>query len=708
LTINERRRFLAPAVLAAGAFAIVQLLYWIFPAGIDVWNEQWNDRLLSLRASYVPSAAGAAGRIVHVDLNNTSLKALQDYHPSRAHHARVVRNLSAMGVALTMYDFIFAGRTAAEDDRQIMDAVRQSRRIILGMAFRLAAPGEPAADPAEAKEAEAEAYLEKTVWRLPGAAKTPQLFSGRDPLITFPELAELSQGSGFLTLTPDRDGVVRRLPLMVRFENAYYPSFALQAVCTVLNVPPERVALGPGAITLKGVSDPAGAAPRDIAIPVDGNGCMRINFVGPWGTLKHYNFADIYRASEDSDRRALWRRELSGKIVLVSDTATGSADLGVVPLDESYPLSGVHSNAVATILGERFIRELSPAKTAAVELLLLLAAVLLSFHRSAAVFSVGVFCAAGIFLSTAGLALFYASFLIPIVRPLLTVFLAWAGLLTLNAVSEARARAQSEKAMEIAEKELEIGRKIQAGFLPSHLPAASGWEFAAYFQPARQVSGDFYDVFELAGARAAVIVIADVCDHGVGSALFMALTRSLIRAFVLQNAAARPAAAPFSKWSRALALDTVRQTNEYICSNHGEAGMFATLFIGILDLAHGALTYVNGGHEPPLFLRQDEPPALLKTTGLAVGALPGTNYQAGSAAFAPGDRLLLYTDGVTEAQDRSGAYFSRNRLAELAAGEASGAQALVDAIVAALTRHAGSAACADDVTLVAIRRPARG
>jgi serine phosphatase RsbU (regulator of sigma subunit) len=124
------------------------------------------------------------------------------------------------------------------------------------------------------------------------------------------------------------------------------------------------------------------------------------------------------------------------------------------------------------------------------------------------------------------------------------------------------------------ERELEIGREIQRGFLPAEIPAPEGWELRAHFRPARQVAGDFYDAFPLPGGRVA-IVLADVCGKGVGAALFMALFRSLFRALAEPQFAA---AADPSEGLRA----TVQGTNDYIARNHGRSNMFATVFFAVL------------------------------------------------------------------------------------------------------------------------------
>jgi serine phosphatase RsbU (regulator of sigma subunit) len=185
----------------------------------------------------------------------------------------------------------------------------------------------------------------------------------------------------------------------------------------------------------------------------------------------------------------------------------------------------------------------------------------------------------------------------------------------------------------------------------------------------------------------------------------MALTRSLLRAYALQDPAKlglNPA--DFLAWSERVAVDAVRQTNEYIAGTHGEAGMFATLFFGILDPNTGRLRYVNGGHEPPLVLRSGQVINQLKATGLAVGAMAGAPFRAADAVLEPGDCLLLYTDGVTDAADAAGNHFSKARLTALAAEFPLAAHETVARVVAELDRHVGRSSPSDDVTLLVVRR----
>jgi sigma-B regulation protein RsbU (phosphoserine phosphatase) len=261
------------------------------------------------------------------------------------------------------------------------------------------------------------------------------------------------------------------------------------------------------------------------------------------------------------------------------------------------------------------------------------------------------------------------------------------------------------------ERELEIARQIQSSFLPEEFPQFPGWEIAAYFQPARQVAGDFYDAFPLVQNRRLGLVIGDVCDKGVGAALFMALFRTLIRAFAQQHYTLRW----MSDWTeeapdgerRALpsvgtsALKNAMElTNDYIANTHGNANMFATLFFGVLDPASGALMYVNGGHTLPLIVNSAGIKTELATTGPAVGMFPAAHFEIREARLEPGDALIAFTDGVTDAQNPDEEQFGDERFRALLARPFSTAAELLDRIQASLQVFSGGADPADDITWV--------
>jgi serine phosphatase RsbU (regulator of sigma subunit)/CHASE2 domain-containing sensor protein len=685
----------------AVSFTAAHLFYWIFPGIFETWNEQLLDSYLRFRSRSAYFQPPYSDKIVHVDLNNTSLRALNNFYPNRGHHARVIHNLARMGVAAQMYDFIFAGPTNTEYDDEIIATARRTDKVYFGMVFRLDASASAADDTSE--DSPVNQYLKRRIWRLTPTSAADHFFIGRNPVMTLPELSDVASGVGYLNIQPDRDGVFRRLPLLVRTGPGFYPSFSLMVMCDYLKVRPSNIQIKEKALILKSAEFPETDHKRDIVIPIDKRGSMRINFVGPWGRMKHYNFSDVHDASDDQDEMELWQEELASKIVLVSDVSTGSSDVGKVPVDNNFPLSGIHANAVHTILTGSFFKEFTRLQTLLVELFLLLSIAIISFHRSAVVFTVGTFGVAACYLFAIGLAVFYGNFLLPAVRPLLMIFFALISLHIVSAVENTRTHAETEKAREIVERELEIGRQIQAGFFPTRLPAPPGWDIDAYFKPARQVAGDFYDAFDLGNGRYIGIVIADVCDKGVGAALFMALIRSLIRAFALRNFDEADRSRNPYPLNDAL-RNTVEQTNNYLAETHADANMFATLFLGILDPGNGNMRYINGGHEPPVVVCDRKISARLNRTGPAVGMMPGMSYAVEEIHLHDGELLFLYTDGLTDAQNEKGELFGRERLAQLINGSFDTADAFIAGVTRRLNQHMGAAARYDDITLVAVRR----
>jgi sigma-B regulation protein RsbU (phosphoserine phosphatase) len=282
---------------------------------------------------------------------------------------------------------------------------------------------------------------------------------------------------------------------------------------------------------------------------------------------------------------------------------------------------------------------------------------------------------------------------------------------------------QRQKQLLRYERDLQIGHQIQLGFLPQTLPQPPGLEIAAAFRPAREVAGDFYDAFTLSNNRRVGFVIADVCDKGVGPALFMAIIRSLIRAFAQQHYSLRwmdnaldlltmqPTGKPRADRRRSLpsigtaALkDAVELTNNYIVRNHSEAATFATLFFGVLDPETGALGYVNAGHDPPVIVGQGGVKERLTRTGPAVGLFPDADYEIRQSRLDPGDVLLAFTDGVTDARDPGGAFFGEARLLALAQQPCPSAEAMLSRITGSVVAHIASANQFDDITMSAVRR----
>jgi serine phosphatase RsbU (regulator of sigma subunit)/anti-sigma regulatory factor (Ser/Thr protein kinase) len=236
------------------------------------------------------------------------------------------------------------------------------------------------------------------------------------------------------------------------------------------------------------------------------------------------------------------------------------------------------------------------------------------------------------------------------------------------------------------EQELEVARLIQQNFLPRELPDLPGWQIAAYYRPAREVGGDFYDVIPLPDGRVA-FVVGDVTDKGVPAALVMSATRSVLRA------SAQRLIEP------GLVLERV---NEHLCPDMPEK-MFVTCLYGVLDPVSGHLRFANAGHDLP-YVKTADGVIELRARGMPLGLMPGMAYEEKEATLEPGDSVLLHSDGVVEAHDPRRDMFGFPRLKETMA-DSPGGQELIDRVLRDLDAFTGpDAEQEDDITMVTLER----
>ncbi len=206
-----------------------------------------------------------------------------------------------MKVAFQLYDFIFAAPSNTEEDNSLIKAVSDAKNVYFGLAFEMDRAGKTETDTSYFSPEKR--YLEKTKWDVEAKNEAPFFFTGNDPLITFTKLASVSRGLGFLNIQPDRDGVFRRMPLLVKYGNAFYPSLPFRVICDYLNVSPDNIIVDPGKnIILKKSQKKNNQEKDDIIIPIDKYGNLTVNFIGPWEAFNHYNFSDILKASDDERR----------------------------------------------------------------------------------------------------------------------------------------------------------------------------------------------------------------------------------------------------------------------------------------------------------------------------------------------------------------------------------------------------------------------
>ena len=255
--------------------------------------------------------------------------------------------------------------------------------------------------------------------------------------------------------------------------------------------------------------------------------------------------------------------------------------------------------------------------------------------------------------------------------------------------------------LERIERELAIARDIQRFFLPPSIPQPAGWQIAAYNEGALEVGGDFYDVLALHDQHIG-LVVADACGKGVPAALFVALTRSLLRS-AAQALAIRTDGSPDPAELITTAMD---MTNTYIAREHGASNMFTTMFFGILDPTTGTLTYTNAGHNPPIIYNTTTGELrLLDASGLPLGILEKIEHGIATTGLASDEYLLAFTDGATEAFDGSGGVFDDAALLEVIRGQHyHDATSLIEAVQSAIKTFVGTAPPTDDITLLAVHQ----
>jgi hypothetical protein len=238
-------------------------------------------------------------------------------------------------------------------------------------------------------------------------------------------------------------------------------------------------------------------------------------------------------------------------------------------------------------------------------------------------------------------------------------------------------------------RDLEIAREMQRMLVPQSAPAVAGMDIAFATRPANTVAGDYYDAFLRGGGKSLMLFVADVAGKGIPSGLLMARFEASVHLLCDESAPLQ---------------DVMERLNRTIWERSGGGRHFITCFAAELDVESRALTWVGAGHNPPLVVRADGKVERLEQGGLPLGMFPGARYESGRGELRPGDRLVIYTDGVTEASDTTDEEFGDARLEKLAAGFADATSAeCMRRLFTAVDAFAGSAPQSDDITCLVLR-----
>jgi adenylate cyclase len=636
-----------------------------------------------------------------VTIDDKSLKQFGQWPWSRARVAQLVDKIAAGKPSVLGVDIIFAepdrlspGRLADSDPEipaQLAGELSQlpSHETMLADSLRKVPTVLAVAPSNDAAHAGTPSRV--TMVLESGSNPRPFLFTHPELLRSLPVIEAAERGQGSIDQEPDRDGVIRRLPLFIVAEGHLVPNLALEML---------RVATGARALGIvTGKEGVQGATLGSNFLPTDGRGRIYPYFT-PSYEARYISAADVLNGSYDPAR-------LNGAAVLLGSNALGLTDQDQTPRG-LMPGIEVWAQSLESMLIGNLLRR--PAYLNGVEIaLVLIAGLVVVFalpYENPRMAAVMFLCIVAILLASALASFKFSKLLLDGIYPALSSALAFGVMLSENLrVAEAGRRRlatelQHEREMEARlDGELNAARAIQLGLLPRHFPGPPerrDVEVYASIEPARMVGGDLYD-FVLLDPEHLSFAIADVSGKGVPAALFMAMTKEVLHTATLRYRNA---------------LDRVfNDANDKISAASEELGaggtnmMFVTVFAGILDLTTGMLVYVNAGHDSPFVMHSGSAPTSLPLAGgPPLGTVDDFRYSIEERQLAPGEMVLAYTDGVTEAQDANKALYSGARLGRLlATAPIATARGVVDFVRDDVRRFAAGAEQADDITLLAVR-----
>jgi serine phosphatase RsbU (regulator of sigma subunit)/CHASE2 domain-containing sensor protein len=489
-------------------------------------------------------------------------------------------------------------------------------------------------------------------------------------------------GTGALNWLPDHDQILRRIPLVVRIAGEPYPSLAVEAVRVFQDTKTLRVrsAADGGFVGNRGITS---VAIGDTIIPTVRDGQL-------WHSFSHRDPKRTISAA-DVLQNATSAYGLDGRIVVVGTSAPGLLDLRATPLNPVISGVEINAEAIEQLLTKRLL--VRPDYDAGMEIVVAAAAALLLCQmiylwgaRLAALIGFACVCA----FSGGALFAFSHGLLLDAVFPIFTTSAAYivgTGYLYYEAESE---RNRGRQALQRIAQEMEAAAQIQRTFLPKEAltgPHLDRFDIHALMKPAKAVGGDFYDYFFIGDAKLG-FAVGDVSGKGVPAALFMSVSRTVLRTVAFE------AEAP------GLVLSKVNA----ILARENSEGMFVTIFYAVLDLATGEIAFSSAGHDDGVLLTATGTCEQLGHMGPAIGLIDTAEFPTITRVLAPGDTMVLLTDGITEAFDATGRVFGAERvLQSVTRRNYSNASDLVQSLTQEVASFAGNEEQSDDITCIALR-----
>jgi adenylate cyclase len=524
------------------------------------------------------------------------------------------------------------------------------------------------------------------------AGGNPKPFLPQYPylLSSVPELRRTERGAGSLVDNPGADGITRSVPMFIVVQGDLVPTFALEML---------RVAVSLGSVGIITSRHGIEAATLgDVSFRTDVRGRAYPYF------SKSYDFR--YISASDLLDGTLPATQLRGNFVLLGITTQNGADFRQTPLGLMAGVE-IHAQLLESMLTHSLL--LRPHFWDQMEVALIIVTGLLTIfalpYSRPSLAAIGFVAIAAAVLAATFVSFVWFQILVAGVYAIVSSTIIFGVMLVWSLISTEAGRhrlaVELEHRRQIEARidgELSAARSLQMGLLPHKFlgpPQRNDVDVFATIEPARMVGGDFYD-FLLLDSRRLSFAIADVSGKGVPAALFMAMTKEILRSAISKHGDALDLA--FAEASTKITAASAEMADE------GADMMFVTAFAGILDLSSGQLAYVNAGHDPPFVLRLDaEPRELSGRGGPPLGAVDPLVCPVERLRLQAGDLLLLYTDGATESENKDHVFYGTTRLkALLASSREATARDLVELVRADIRRFATGADQADDITLVAL------
>jgi serine phosphatase RsbU (regulator of sigma subunit)/CHASE2 domain-containing sensor protein len=622
-------------------------------------------------------------RVVMID--NQSIAAVGSWPWPRYYLARLTEELAARGAKVIAFDIVFAeqdrvrpetfvslypelGKDAAAEVQALQPMDEMFGEVIGAAPVVLAHAGT-----GERQQGQTVLLDAPITGTLP-----PRIDSWKGELAAIPVLDDVALGHGLANGKPDSDGVTRSVPLVMRAAGKPRTGFALEVARHAVGA--EQVRVSPSIVRFDGR-----------AIPVDRHGRMVVHF-GTFPRDRITSAADVIGKFHE-----LKKDEFDGKPVVIGMQAEGTSDIAATPIaaEEFGPL--IQAQAVDAMLRGGWLERpgwARPLEWAMAALLAVLALGNALFGRGYRIALCAIFIAVPV---ACWLAFSNASILLDPARPMLVGGGAVAGvaiaLFALARIDRERLREaliQERVAAAETEGELQAARAIQLGMVPPRQRLRSidpRVDLDALLEPAKSIGGDFYDAVKIGDDHLA-LAIADVTGKGVPAALFMAMSKALTGTALARNATdPAPIAATI---------------NDELLNDYGEA-MSVTMLLAILDLKSGEVRVVCAGHEDPIVVSVDGSANRVRLDGGPPFSVVDFTYPTEKLTLAPGETLVLVTDGVTEAQDMQGALFGSNRLLAGKSLKAGSASAICEAIQAEVRCFEDGAEATDDLTVMVMR-----